>query len=98
MMSQKEAPKKHPWVVGASQKSSLFGVNSQPLILIWLNILYNTIAVAPDKVTPGFLDSDLIFEYTKEEEEEVLPLISKELIFYCNNGNPMPTIKIYLGK
>ena len=54
--------------------------------------------MAPDKVTPGFLDSDLIFEYTKEEEEEVLPLISKELIFYCKNGNPMPTIKISLGK
>ena len=56
--------------------------------------------MAPDKVTPGFLDSDLKFEYTKEEdqEEEVLPLISKELIFYCKNGNPMPTIKISLGK
>ena len=55
--------------------------------------------MAPDKVTPGFLDSDLIFEYTEEEaEEEVLPLISKELIFYCINGNPMPTIKLYLGK
>ena len=54
--------------------------------------------MAPNKVTPGFLDSDLDFEYTKEEEEEVLPLISKELIFYCRNGNPMPTIKISLGK
>ena len=56
--------------------------------------------MAPDKVTPGFLEADLTFEYTKEEdqEEEVLPLISKELIFYCKNGNPMPTIKIYLGK
>jgi hypothetical protein len=64
------------------------------------NILYNPIAVAPDNVTPGFLTSDLTFEYTKEdeEEEEILPLISKELIFYCKNGNPMPTIKLYLGK
>ena len=63
-----------------------------------INILYYPIAVAPNDVVQEFMDSDLDFEYTKEEEEEVLPLISKELIFYCKNGNPMPTIKLSLGK
>ena len=58
-------------------------------------ILKKIFTVPPEKAVFDGSDEDFKFDIDGNNNQT---MVSRDLVYYCKNANPMPTIKITLGK